>query len=409
MTAPGGERAPLDGTHRAHRGAISQTVAALPASGIRRFFELLDSMDGVISLAVGQPDFSTPDQITRAAADAVLAGHTGYTSNYGLIELRETLSRQLERLYGVRYAPERELLLTTGVSEALDIAVRALVDRDDEVLVPEPGYVAYEPVILLAGARYTPVPTYARDGFAVTADALREKLTLATKALLIGYPCNPTGAVMDRAALEDIARFAVEHDLLVISDELYDRLVYGVEHVCFSSIPGMQERTVLLGGFSKAYAMTGWRLGYVAAPAPLLEAMMKVHQYVMMSAPTAAQYAGIEALRSGEEDVRGMVGEYDRRRRLVHSRLVAMGLPTVEPRGAFYAFPDVTPSGLDDVAFSEALLLEERVAVVPGSTFGASGRGHIRLCYAAAYDDLEQAMDRMERFVARRRAGVGAK
>ncbi|MFN8585563.1 MAG: aminotransferase class I/II-fold pyridoxal phosphate-dependent enzyme [Dehalococcoidia bacterium] len=395
--------------HVARRGRIAETVSSLPPSGIREFFELLDHTEGVISLAIGQPDFTTPAQITQAAADSMLAGNTGYTSNYGLIELREALSRQLERLYGVRYSPERELLLTTGVSEALDIAVRALVDHGDEVLVPEPGYVAYEPVILLAGAKYVPVPTSAEDRFMVTAEALREYLTPATKAILIGYPCNPTGAVMDRESLEAIARFAEENDLIVISDELYDRLVYDVPHVCFSSLPGMQQRTVLLGGFSKSYAMTGWRLGYIAAPPPMLEAMMKVHQYVMMSAPTAAQYAAVEALRSGEEDVRGMVAEYDRRRRLAFRRFTEMGLPTVEPHGAFYIFPSIRPTGLDDLTFSERLLREERVAVVPGSTFGASGSGHVRVCYATAYDELAEALDRIERFVNRYRAAAGAK
>ena len=398
-----------DTGHAARRGQIATTVATLPPSGIREFFELLDTTEGVISLAIGQPDFTTPAQITKAASDAMLAGHTGYTSNYGLIELREALSRQLERLYGVVYSPERELLLTTGVSEALDLAVRALIDRGDEVLVPEPGYVAYEPVILLAGAKYVPVPTYAESRFMVTVDVLREHLTPATKAILLGYPCNPTGAVMDRPSLEAIARFAQENDLIVISDELYDRLVYGMSHVCFASLPGMQERTVLLGGFSKSYAMTGWRLGYVAAPPHMLEAMMKVHQYVMMSAPTAAQYAAVEALHSGEEDVRGMAAEYDRRRRLVYRRLQQMGLPTVEPHGAFYIFPDIRSSGLDDVVFSQRLLQEERVAVVPGSTFGASGRGYVRVCYATSYDELEIALERIERFLARCRTGVGGK
>jgi aminotransferase len=396
--------------HVARRGDIARTVASLPASGIRRFFELLDSVDGVISLAVGQPDFATPAQISRAAADSMLAGNTGYTSNYGLLELRELLSRQLERLYSVEYSPDHELLLTTGVSEALDLAVRAILDPGDEVLVPEPGYVAYEPVIQLAGARYVAVPTDASTQFMVTVDALREKLTPATKAILVGYPCNPTGAVLDRPSMEAIAAFAQEHDLLVISDEIYDRLVYGVQHVCFASLPGMHERTLLLGGFSKAYAMTGWRLGYVAAPAPILEAMMKVHQYVMMCAPTAAQYAAIEALQSGEEDVRGMVSEYDRRRRLVYERLQAMGLATVEPHGAFYAFPDIRSSGIeDDLAFAEALLLEERVAVVPGSTFGESGRGFVRLCYAASYEDLEEAMTRIDRFLGRHRGNARVK
>lgn len=395
--------------HSARRGLHSETVASLPPSGIRRFFELLDEATGVISLAVGQPDFSTPAQITNAASEAMLAGNTGYTSNYGLPELREKLSRQLERLYGVRYSPHDELMLTSGVSEALDIAMRALVDHGDEVLVPEPAYVAYQPVVLLAGGRYVPVPTEPEHNFVVTAAALEERITSATKAILLGYPSNPTGAVLDRAAMESIARVAEAHDLFVIADELYDRLIYGVEHVCFPSLEGMWDRTILLGGFSKAYAMTGWRLGWVAAPPLLLEAMMKIHQYIMMSAPTAAQYAAIEALSSGEEDVRGMVAEYDRRRLLVLERLREMDLPTVEPRGAFYAFPDIRSTGLDDLAFAEALLEEERVAMVPGSAFGESGRGFVRICYAADYGDIQEAMDRTARFVARRRSRLGAK
>ena len=396
--------AAADGGHAARRGRNSRTVSALPASGIRRFFELLDSATGVISLAVGQPDFATPAQITNAAAEAMLAGHSGYTSNYGLPELREMLCAQLERLYGVRYRPDGELMLTSGVSEALDIAMRAVVDRGDEVLVPEPAYVAYQPVVLLAGGRYVPVPTRPEREFMVEPDDLAARITPATKAILLGYPSNPTGAVLDRPTLEAIARLAEAHDLYVVADELYDRLVYGAEHVCFPTLAGMRERTILLGGFSKAYAMTGWRLGWAAAPRPILEAMMKVHQYVMMCAPTAAQYAAIEALSSGEEDVRGMVAEYDRRRRLVLRRLAAAGLPTVEPRGAFYAFPDIRSTGLDDVAFAEGLLEEERVAMVPGSAFGASGRGFVRICYAADYADIEEAMDRTARFVERRRA-----
>lgn len=404
-------KTPANGSRRyvARRGSLSHTVDTLPASGIRRFFELLDSTEGVISLAVGQPDFPTPAQITRAASEAMLEGHTGYTSNYGLIELRTLLGRQLQRLYGVDYDPERELLLTTGVSEALDIAMRALVDEGDEVLVPEPCYVAYEPVVLLAGARYVAVPTGPETQFMVTAEELERQLTPATKVILLGYPSNPTGAVLDRSTMEEIARFAEEHNLWVIADELYDRLVYDTEHICFATLPGMRERTVLLGGFSKAYAMTGWRLGYVAASPLPLEAMMKVHQYIMMSAPTAAQYAAIEALRSGEEDVRGMVAEYDRRRRMIVRRLGQMGLPTVEPRGAFYAFPDIRSTGLNDLEFSERLVEEERVAVVPGSAFGEAGAGFVRVCYAADYASLEEAMDRMGRFVARYRSDVSAK
>ncbi len=395
--------------HVAHRGQISRTVSAMSSSGIRRFFELLDSVDGVISLAVGQPDFPTPSRITQAGVDSMLNGQTGYTSNYGLLELRQLLGNNLERMYGVSYSPDHELLLTTGVSEALDLAVRAVLDPGDEVLVPEPGYVAYEPVISLAGAKYVAVPTTAETKFIVTVEGLQAKLTPATKAILLGYPSNPTGAVLDRESMEAIARFAEENDLVVISDEVYDRLVYGVQHICFASLPGMRERTILLGGFSKSYSMTGWRLGYAAAPERILEAMMKVHQYVMMSAPTAAQYAAIEALQSGEEDVRGMVAEYDRRRKMVYKAFNAMGLSTVEPKGAFYAFPDISSTGLNDVEFAEQLLLEERVAVVPGSTFGQSGRGFVRVCYAASYEDLEEAMVRIERFVTHHRAGGASK
>ncbi|MCC6238452.1 MAG: aminotransferase class I/II-fold pyridoxal phosphate-dependent enzyme [Dehalococcoidia bacterium] len=395
--------------HVARRGETSAVVSSLPSSGIRRFFEMLDSMEGVISLGVGQPDFATPPQVTRAAMDAMVEGRTGYTSNYGLLEVRELLSQQLERRYGVSYSPKSEILLTTGVSEALDLACRALIDPGDEVLVPEPAYVAFQPVILLAGGRYVAVPTTAEDQFMVTAEQLEQHITPATKAVLLAYPSNPTGAVMSRRALEQVADVVRRHDLWVISDETYDRLVYGHDHVCFSAIPGMRERTILLGGFSKAYAMTGWRLGFTAAPPVVLEEMMKVHQYVMMSAPSAAQYAALEALQSGEEDVRGMVAEYDRRRKLVFSRLRGMGLPVVEPKGAFYIFPDISSTGLDDLEFCERLLVEERVAVIPGASFGESGKGFVRICYASAYADLEEAMNRLERFLTKRRAEVGTK
>lgn len=398
-----------EGRHEARRLRTSVTVSSIPPSGIRRFFELLDAADNVISLAVGQPDFPTPMQITRAAADSMLEGYTGYTSNYGLFEVRERLSAHLDRLYGVHYEPQGELLLTSGVSEALDITLRAIIDPGDEVLVPEPGYVAYQPVVLLAGGTYVAVPSTPEHRFMVTGEDLESRITPATKAILIGYPCNPTGAVLDLPAMQAIADIAERHNLLVISDELYDRLVYGVPHICFASLPGMRERTILLGGFSKAYAMTGWRLGYIAAPPAYLEAIMKIHQYVMMSAPTAAQYAALEAFHSGEADVAAMVGEYDRRRRFMYRRLTEVGLPTVEPHGAFYIFPDIRPTGLTDLEFSERLLAEERVAVVPGSAFGESGRGFVRICYAAAYADLEEAMRRIERFVARRRTEAGAK
>ena len=386
-----------------HRGNISQHVQAIPSSGIRRFFDLLASMEGVISLGVGQPDFVTPNQIRQAAIKSIEDGETYYTSNYGLVELRTSISRHLERLYGVHYDAGTEIIVTAGVSEGLSIALAAIIDPGDEVLSPDPGYVAYLPCVLLAGGTYTQIPTRAQDGFQLRPEQLEQRITPRTKALLIGYPANPTGAVMSRETMMAVAAIVEKHNLFVISDEIYDRLVYGTEHVCFSSLPGMLDRTILLGGFSKAYAMTGWRLAYTCARAELPEAMMKVHQYVMMSAPTPAQFAAIEALASGEEDVRGMVAEYDRRRKLVMQRLNEMGLACVEPRGAFYAFPNVGSAGMNDETFAERLLMEERVAVIPGSAFGEAGAGHVRICYAQRYDLLEEAMDRMSRFVTRNR------
>lgn len=394
--------------HRARRGSISNRLNVVSASGIRRFFELIASTEGVISLGVGEPDFTTPNRIRQAAIKSIEEGLTAYTSNYGMQELREATAAHLERLYGVVYNPDTEIIMTTGVSEALNLATQAILDHGDEVISSDPGYVAYMPTVVFAGGEYIKVPTSAENGFKLDAADLEAAITPRTKAVLLGYPANPTGAVMDRAGLEAIARVVERHDLFVISDEIYDRLVYGVEHVCFSSIPGMKERTILLGGFSKTYAMTGWRLGWVCAPSHLIDAMMKVHQYIMMSAPTAAQYAAIEALTAGEEDAQGMIGEYARRRELVIQCCRQMGLELVEPQGAFYAFPCIKSSGLDDEQFAERLLLEEKVAVVPGSAFGEGGRGHIRICYAQNYDLLEEALERMAKFVARHRAAVGA-
>ncbi|MGE0059755.1 MAG: pyridoxal phosphate-dependent aminotransferase, partial [Dehalococcoidia bacterium] len=320
---------------------------------------------------------------------------------------RDATAAHLERLYGVSYNPDTEIIMTTGVSEALNLATQAILDPGDEVISTDPSYVAYKPTVVFAGGEFVKVPTYASNGFMLEANALEAAITDKTKAVLLGYPSNPTGAVMDRASLEAIAEVIERHNLWVISDEIYDRLVYGVEHVCFSSLPGMKERTILLGGFSKAYAMTGWRLGWVCAPTILVDAMMKVHQYIMMSAPTASQYAAIEALQSGEEDALGMVGEYARRRELVVKYCHEMGLDLVEPRGAFYAFPSIDGCGLDDDMFAERLLLEEKVAVVPGSAFGEMGRGHIRICYAQNYELLEEALQRMSRFITRHRNGNG--
>jgi aminotransferase len=380
---------------------VSRKVQTLPPSGIRRFFDLIANMEGVVSLGVGEPDFVTPQAFSDAAFRAVREGHTSYTSNYGLLELREAVAAHLERLYGVRYDPTSEIVITTGVSEGLLLAAHAIVDRDDEVLCPDPCFVAYPPAVLLAGGVFVPVPTDVENEFHVRAGDLESRVTDRTKAILIGYPTNPTGATLTRPELTALADVAARHNLVVISDEIYDRLTYGVEHTCFASLPGMRERTILLGGSSKAYAMTGWRVGWAAAPADLLEAMMKVHQYVMMCAPTPGQYATLEALRHGEDDVQAMVAEYDRRRRLIVDGFNKLGLRCFEPKGAFYAFPSVRSTGLSDHDFSERLLKEEKVAVVPGSAFGQCGVGHVRACYAVAYDQIQEALDRIARFVAR--------
>lgn len=384
---------------------ISRRMQAVPPSGIRKFFDLLSTIDDVISLGVGEPDYVTPEPIRRAAIESIEHGHTHYTSNYGLLELREKLSDHIFRLYGVRYDPKTEIVITSGSSEAFDVALRSLLDSGDEVLCADPCYVAYMPATVMAGGTFAPVPTYGTNDFRLLAADVEAAVTPRTKALLLGYPSNPTGATMGREDLLAIAEVAERHDLAVISDELYDRMTYVGEHTCFASLPRMRDRTVLLGGFSKAYAMTGWRLGWVAAPGPLAEAVMKVHQYVMMSAPTASQYAAVAALDEGESFVAEMVAEYDRRRRLIVDGLRAVGLSTFEPRGAFYAFPDITVTGMDSVTFSERLLAEERVAVVPGSAFGAYGEGYVRACYASGYEQIERALERIGRFVQRHRSG----
>jgi aminotransferase len=393
--------------HRsARRGAVSSRLDLISASGIRRFFELIATTDGVISLGVGEPDFTTPNHISQAAIRSVEQGHTAYTSNSGLPELRELIAAHLERLYGVTYDPHTEIIVTTGVSEGLNLATQAILDPGDEVLASDPAYVAYPPNVVFAGGKFVTVPTAAADGFQLLGSELEKYVTPASKAVLLGYPCNPTGAVMERETLEGLAEVCERNDLFVISDEIYDRLTYGVEHVCVASLPGMKDRTILLGGFSKSYAMTGWRLAWVCAPAHITDAMMRVHQYIMMSAPTAAQYAAIEALQHGEEDVQGMLGEYARRRALVIKACWDMGLDLVEPRGAFYAFPSIRSTGLEDEEFAGRLLLEEKVAVIPGSAFGAGGAGHVRICYAQEYSQLEEALNRMSRFVQRYRTAV---
>jgi aminotransferase len=379
---------------------ISRRVRAIPSSGIRRFFDIAASMPNVISLGVGEPDFLTPPEI-RAAGQRSIDETTSYTSNSGLIELRVALSEHLERLYGVHYDPEQELLLTIGVSEGMLISALALLDPGDEVLLPEPCFVSFPAAIQFADAVPVHVPTRLEHNFQVRTADLEAAITPRTRAMLIGYPNNPTGAVMPRERMLELAEFAERHDLLVLSDEIYDRLVYGVEHTCFAALPGMRDRTVLLGGFSKAYAMTGWRLGWIAASADIIAAATKVHQYAIMSAPTMSQYAALEALRCGEASVARMRAEYDRRRKVVVSGLNQIGLPTFEPKGAFYAFPSVAGLGLSSEQFCEQLLLAEQVAVVPGDAFGPSGAGHVRLCYATAMDQIETALERIDRFVRR--------
>jgi aminotransferase len=394
--APVGERPAL-----AER-ALAQRVLAVPPSGIRRFFDILATMDDVISLGVGEPDFDTPRVIVEAGVESLREGRTHYTSNFGTLELRQALATHLERRYGVAYDPVTELLITVGASEAVDLALRATCDPGDEVILHEPSYVSYVPAIVFAGGVVRHVPTRFEDDFALDPAAVEAAVTDRTKALFLGYPCNPTGAVLPDAIQDELAAIAVRHDLLVYSDEIYDRLAYGsYRHRAMSALPGMRERTVLMGGFSKAYAMTGWRVGYLAAPAAILEGIVKVHQYGIMSAPTVAQDAALVALVEGEADVERMVAEYDRRRRLLVDGLNALGLDTFEPRGAFYAFPRITSTGLSADTFTERLLTEERVAVVPGDAFGPSGAGHVRMCYATSYEQIEEALRRIGRFVDR--------
>ena len=380
---------------------ISQKVNSISPSGIRKFFDLLSSMEGVISLGVGEPDFVTPWHIREAAIYSLERGYTMYTSNYGLLELRQELVKYLNFHYGLGYSPEREILITVGVSEGLDLAMRAILNPGDEVIIPDPCYVAYPACITLAGGVPVAIPTNKENNFAIRAKDIEPRITQQTKAILIGSPANPTGAVVSREELSAIARLAQQHNLLVISDEVYARLVYGVEHVCFASLPGMKEQTILLGGFSKAYAMTGWRIGYAAANRQLIEAMIKIHQYTMMCAPIMAQMAAIEALKAGEGEVERMTQEYGRRRRFMVKRLNDIGLSCFEPKGAFYTFPSIKVTGMTSDEFVEKLLREEKVAVVPGSAFGRYGEGFIRCCYATSLSNIEEALNRMGRFVER--------
>lgn len=380
---------------------INQRVAGLKPSGIRKFFDIAATMQDVISLGIGEPDFLTPQSISDAGINSIKRGDTHYTSNAGILELRQALSRHLERKYQVSYNPNTELILTVGVSEALYLAFTAVLEVGDEVIIPTPCFVSYQAEVILAGGVPVEVPSKLEDDFNPDPAAIEAAITPKTKVILIGYPNNPTGAVATRETLQKIADIAEKHDLLIISDEIYDRLVYGFEHVCFARLPGMQKRTLLLGGFSKDYAMTGWRIGYAAAPAELIRGLVRVHQYTVMSAPTMSQVAALEALEHGEHYVQEMVAEYDRRRKLIVYGLNSLGLKTFEPRGAFYAFPQISVTGMNEDTFAEKLLQEERVAVVPGSAFGMGGEGFVRCSYATAYEKIEEALRRIERFMRR--------
>lgn len=380
---------------------LSKRVASLKPSGIRKFFDIVATMDDVISLGIGEPDFTTPASITEAGIQSLKDGKTHYTSNPGIMEVRQLLSEHLENLYGVCYNPASELVISVGVSEALYLAMTSLLDPGDEVIIPTPCFVSYQAEVELAGGVPVEVPSRFEDDFDLNLDALKAAITARTKVIFIGYPNNPTGAVATRERLLEVARLAEKHDLVVISDEIYDRLVYGVEHICFASLPGMRARTVTLGGFSKAYAMTGWRIGYAAGPEALMSGLLRVHQYTIMCAPVTSQLAALEALKSGEQAVQEMIAEYDRRRQLIVGGLNRIGLPTFEPHGAFYAFPKVDVTGLDEITFAERLLDEERVAVVPGSAFGKGGEGFVRCSYATAYEKIEEALQRIERFARR--------
>jgi aminotransferase len=382
---------------------ISEKVSVIPPSGIRKFFDLLSSMEGVISLGVGEPDFVTPWHIREAAIYSLEKGYTMYTSNKGLPELRQELAKYLESRHGLSYDPENELLITVGVSEGLDLALRAILNPGDEVIMPDPCYVAYPACTTLAGGVAIQVPTIEDSDFRITADDIEPWITQRTKAILIGHPCNPTGAIIPKAELTQIAELAKRHNLLVISDEVYGQLVYGVEHTCLASLPWMKERTILLDGFSKAYAMTGWRIGYVAASSEIVGAMTKIHQYTMMCASIMSQMAAIEALKAGDSEVKAMVREYDRRRRVMVKRFRDIGLSCFEPRGAFYAFPSIKITGMTSEEFAEKLLIEEKVAVVPGSAFGQCGEGYIRCCYATSLPEIEEALKRMGNFIERNR------
>ncbi len=382
------------------RDPLSRTIVKIEPSGIRKFFDIVSEMEDAISLGVGEPDFDTPWHVREEGIYSLEKGRTFYTSNAGLKELRREISAYLYRRCGMSYHPDSEILVTVGGSEAIDIALRAMLDPGDEVLVPQPSFVSYVPCTIMAGGRAVPVELEEKDRFKLTPEKILQKLTDRTKILIMPFPNNPTGAVMRREELEAVAKIVIEKDLFVISDEIYCELTYGGErHVSIASLPGMKERTVVINGFSKSYAMTGWRLGYAAAPERILQQMLKIHQFAVMCAPTTSQYAAVAALRDGDGDVEMMRESYDQRRRYVLHAFAEMGLECFEPEGAFYAFPSIRKFGMSSDGFANRFLREEKVAVVPGSAFGACGDGYLRVSYAYSLASLKEALGRMARFV----------
>jgi aminotransferase len=383
------------------RNFVAANIQQMRPSGIRRYFDIAATMDDVITLGIGEPNFVTPQHIMDAGIDSLRRGQTAYTSNAGMIELRRAITSMIERRYGLRYDAEKETLVTVGVSEGLWLALKAILDPGDEVLVVQPCFVANTAAVEMAGGVSVMVHASVEHEFQITGEALERAITPRTKAILLSYPNNPTGAILTCEHMQQVAAVARKYDLVVISDEIYERLVYGVDHINFATLPDMFERTIVLSGMSKSYAMTGWRIGYVTAPKGLMEAMLKLHQYLIMSAPTIGQAAALQAVLHGEDDVQRMRGEYDKRRRLIVDGFNELGMSCFEPRGAFYAFPSIAATGMNDEQFCERLLYEERVALIPGSAFGASGEGFVRASYATSEDNIESALERLRRFMMR--------
>ena len=381
------------------RDPLNKTIVTIQPSGIRKFFDIVGEMEDAISLGVGEPDFDTPWHIRDEGIYSLEKGRTHYTSNAGLKELKIEIDRFLTRRYGVSYDPNKEIMVTVGGSEAIDIAMRAMLDPGDEVLIPQPSYVSYVPCAVLANGTPVIIELKEEDEFRLTPEELEAAITPKTKLLVLPFPNNPTGGVMEKSDLEKIAKIIIEHDLFVLSDEIYSELTYLENHVTIASLPGMKERTIVINGFSKSHAMTGWRLGYACGPEPIIKQMLKIHQYAIMCAPTTSQYAAVEALRNGDEDVAGMREEYDGRRRYLLHRFEEMGLTCFEPFGAFYAFPCIKEFGMTSEEFATELLKQQKLAVVPGTAFGACGEGYIRISYAYSLDNLKKAMDRMEAFI----------